>query len=41
MAYVRLPSRAKNGIGNRMAKHIRIRVAVEAKRVGDFNPTKN
>ena len=41
MTNIRLPSRAKNGIGNRMAKHIRIRVAIEAKRVGDFNPAKN
>jgi hypothetical protein len=41
MTDVRLPSRAKNSIGNRMAQHIRIRVAIEAKRVGDFDPAKN
>jgi hypothetical protein len=41
MADVRLSSRAENGISNRMAQHIRIRVAIEPKRVGDFNPAKD
>ena len=41
MTDVRLPSRAKNSIGNRMAQHISIRMAIEPKRVGDFNPTED
>ena len=41
MTYVRFSGRAKNGIGNRMAQHIRVRVTIEPKRVGDFNPAEN